>query len=262
MPELCEVEQYRVLASTAVGRAITSIRVPDDRYLGRGLTVGALRAAVTGLTIVDARRHGKVLLLDSVGGAGRHVIGLRFGMTGRLLVDGSAAIDSLIYGPTRDESAWDRFALVFDHGDLRVRDARRLGRVELDPDLRRLGPDVLVVDPEHIGVAIGAGDRAIKAVLLDQSVLAGVGNLLADEILFRAGVAPGRQTRSLSSGERARLAELIPETVRDLLDRGGSHLGDLQPSRRPGGACPIDGTALRRDTVGGRTSFWCPAHQV
>ena len=262
VPELCEVEQYRQLAERIVGRTVVAVDVPDDRYLRRGLQTGSLRAAVVGRSVDAARRHGKVLLLDCRGGAGGHVLGLRFGMTGRLLVDGEGPIDRLVYGPSRDERAWDRLVVHLDDGgELRLCDPRRLGGVELDPDVARLGPDVLAVPVERLEARLVGSQRPIKAALLDQSVMAGVGNLLGDEILFRAGIAPTRRVVDLDDAERTRLASTIPATVADLLDRGGSHTGDLQAQRRPGGRCPVDGAVLRRETVGGRTSFWCPDHQ-
>ncbi|MCB1007163.1 MAG: hypothetical protein KDB35_23470 [Acidimicrobiales bacterium] len=261
MPELCEVEQYRRLAERTVGRTIVAVEAPDDRYLRRGLRVPALRSAIGGRTVTAARRHGKLLLLDVSGGAGSHVLGLRFGMTGRLIVDGDDVIGELVYGPKRDERRWDRFGVRFDHGALHVRDARRLGGVELDPDVTRLGPDVLASEPAVLAARLRAVQRPTKAALLDQAIVAGVGNLLADEILFRAGIAPERPLGTLADDDVQALAEQVHATVADLLARGGSHRGDLQDARRPGGRCPRDGTLLRRSTVGGRTSWWCPAHQ-
>jgi formamidopyrimidine-DNA glycosylase len=91
--------------------------------------------------------------------------------------------------------------------------------------------------------------------------LAGVGNLAADEILWRAGLDPGRPAATLTPKEVARLQEQLVSTMRDLIAKGGSHMGDLQPERRPGGTCPEDGTPLVRRTVGGRTTWSCPKHQ-
>src|SRR5205807_10299240 len=111
----------------------------------RGTTAPYLRSALTGRRLTGARRLGKLLLLDTDDGDGP-VLGLRIGTSGRLLVDGSAGVDDLVYASNRDNPAWDRFALRFDGGgDLRVRDPRRLGGVELDPDETRLGPDVLAL---------------------------------------------------------------------------------------------------------------------
>jgi formamidopyrimidine-DNA glycosylase len=88
-----------------------------------------------------------------------------------------------------------------------------------------------------------------------------VGNLLADEILWRAGVNPAAPVDSLSGPRRQRLYRAVQETVADALRAGGVHALPLVPHRRPGGHCPRDGAELRRATVGGRTTFWCPKHQ-
>ncbi|MDQ3980243.1 MAG: formamidopyrimidine-DNA glycosylase, partial [Actinomycetota bacterium] len=91
--------------------------------------------------------------------------------------------------------------------------------------------------------------------------LAGVGNLAADEALWRAGLDPARPAGSLTAAERRRLHRHLRQTLADLLAQGGSHTGDLVPHRRPGGLCPKDGTPLVRRTVGGRTTWSCPRHQ-
>ena len=101
----------------------------------------------------------------------------------------------------------------------------------------------------------------VKAVLLDQSRVAGLGNLLTDELLWFAGVDPARPARSLAAAERAALHRALRRTLRVLGRRGGSHTGSLQAQRAPGGACPRDGVPLARRTVGGRTTYSCPEHQ-
>jgi formamidopyrimidine-DNA glycosylase len=95
---------------------------------------------------------------------------------------------------------------------------------------------------------------------MDQERLAGVGNLLADEILWRAGLAPGRRT-PLTDDELRALHKELRATLRQLGRRGGSHMGDLMDGRAVGARCPLDGTELLRETVGGRTTYWCPLHQ-
>jgi formamidopyrimidine-DNA glycosylase len=96
---------------------------------------------------------------------------------------------------------------------------------------------------------------------MDQARVAGVGNLLADEILWRAGLDPERPAGSLTPNELRRLHRHLGPTIRRLLERGGSHTGDLQPHRAAGGTCPRDGEPLVRRTVGGRTTWSCPRHQ-
>ncbi len=259
MPELAEVEAYRRLAEGLVGRTVSEVVAPDEWYLKRGLTTAVVQAAVTGQTIVEARRIGKLLLLET----GGPVLGLRFGMSGRLVVDGRAAMDNLVYASNRELERWDRFALRFDPpagGDLRIRDPRRLGGVELDPPEARLGPDALSVTPAVLA-RILESTAPLKARLMDQARLAGVGNLAADEILWRAGLDPSRPAGTLSPTEVERLHQHLVTTLGDLIVQGGSHTGELQPERHAGGMCPRDGTPLVRRTVGGRTTWSCPKHQ-
>jgi formamidopyrimidine-DNA glycosylase len=101
----------------------------------------------------------------------------------------------------------------------------------------------------------------IKARLLDQSAIAGVGNLLADESLWRAELSPRRPARELSVEELDSLRRHIRAAVRDAVRNGGVHTGRFMPSRIRGGSCPRDGSLLRLDTVGGRTTLWCPTCQ-
>ena len=101
----------------------------------------------------------------------------------------------------------------------------------------------------------------LKARFMDQERLAGVGNLLADEILYRAGLAPGRRT-PLTDAELRELHKQLRSTLPPSCGRrGGSHMGDLMEERVEGARCPLDGSELRRETVGGRTTYWCPKHQ-
>ncbi len=250
---------YRRLAEAALQRRIDGIVAPDAWFLKGGLDAPALRDALVGERFTTARRIGKLLLLDVSNGA---VLGLRFGMTGRLLVDGTAGVDELLYSSNQELERWDRFGVRFtDGGDLRIRDPRRLGGVELAPPEDRLGPDALTITYEELAEALGRSQAPLKARVLDQARLAGVGNLAADEILWRAGLDPGRPAGTLGAKEVAQLHEQLVATLRDLIAKGGSHTGELQSQRQPGGICPKDGTPLVRRTVGGRTTWSCPKHQ-
>lgn len=259
MPELPEVEAYRRLAaSMVVGRTVVSVHAPDLWYLKHGVDPAALGVLV-GCRFTHARRRGKLLLLDTDGGP---TLGLRFGMSGRLVVDGVVGVDNLLYSTNADLPRFERFALgLSGPGRLVMRDPRRLGGVELDPDEDRLGPDASTVGPAALRDALAGGTTALKARLLDQSHLAGVGNLIADETLWRAGLDPSRPAGGLEAREVRRLARALRRTVNDLIERGGSHTGDLASARVYGGRCPRDGTQLRRATIGGRTTWWCPQHQ-
>ena len=259
VPELPEIESYRRLAETAVGRSIRSVKASDRWYLKSGTTAAALRRVLVGHRFTAARRLGKLLLLDTDGGP---VLGIRFGMTGTLFVDGSSSVEHLLYTPRGVNPAWDRFSLGFeDGGTLEVQDPRRLGGVLIDPTLDHLGPDALSITRSQLAAALAGSAAPLKARLLDQSRVAGIGNLIADEVLWRTGFSPERRSGSLSSAEVRRLHTGLGRTLAALMTRGGSHLGDLMEERHPGGRCPKDGTELSRATIGGRTTYWCPAHQ-
>jgi formamidopyrimidine-DNA glycosylase len=246
VPELLEVDLYRRQAEAVVGRTIASVDAPDAWYV-KGGEPAELVAALTGHTVTAVRRRGKLLVLDLDDGTR---LGLRFGMTGRLLVDGAAAIERLQYSSGRDVAGWDRFGLRFTDGsDLRLRDPRRLGG------------DALSLTRGELDAALGTSTAPLKARLMDQARIAGVGNLLADEILWRAGLDPARPAGGLSGPERDALHASLREVLVDLGARGGSHTGDVRQAAALDGLCPRDGTPLVRRTVGGRTTVTCPAHQ-
>ncbi|MEJ7584796.1 MAG: DNA-formamidopyrimidine glycosylase family protein [Acidimicrobiales bacterium] len=165
MPELIEVETYRRRAEAALFRTIGAVDARDAWFLKHGTSASMLEVALVGRSFVAARRIGKLLLLDTgplsaalEGNRSEPVgptLGLRFGMTGRVVLDGTAAIDRLEYASGRDRPVWDRFSVRFaDGGVLRLQDPRRLGGVELDPDEGRLGVDAL-----GVGSALRAAGR-------------------------------------------------------------------------------------------------------
>lgn len=259
MPEILEVELYRRLAESVVGSTIVGVDAPDDWFLKRGLTARNAQRALRKRTITSARRRGKLLLVDTDG----PVIGIRFGMTGRLAIDGRPAIEELEYGSSRDLPGWDRFRLRLDgRRVLRVNDPRRLGGIELDPDESALGADAFAITLPETRAMLAGSAAPVKARLMDQQRVAGIGNLLADEILWRAGIDPARAAGDLDADAVRWLHRTIRTVLRDLLARGGSHLGELQPERQRDGVCPRDGTPLERRTIGGRTTYSCPTHQI
>ncbi|MFA5885925.1 MAG: DNA-formamidopyrimidine glycosylase family protein, partial [Acidimicrobiia bacterium] len=145
MPEILEAEQARALiALRALDRPVASVHAPDAWFLKRGLTPSGVRRALPGRSFVAARRRGKLPLVDTSDGG--PVLGLHLGMSGRVLIDGDAAGDPLLYASNRDAPEWRRFGVRFaDGGSLYLRDPRRLGAVELDPDEDRLGPDAFTL---------------------------------------------------------------------------------------------------------------------
>ena len=206
MPELPEVETARrLIADEALHRRITDVD-DSDTFVCRPHSPGELRAALTGRTLTAARRRGKSMWCET--SEDGPDLGIHLGMGGRILVtsaDGRAAEGG---GPRRRDAQphkaeWDRFTLSFaDGGSLVLFDKRRLGRVRLNPGIDALGPDAAEVTPAEFRGLITRGSVAVKARLLDQSRIAGVGNLLADEILWQARVHPAARTDTLRPGGR------------------------------------------------------------
>ena len=257
MPELIEVDLYRKAAESALGRTIASVVIPNETYLVGDSGLPKFRAAICGRQLLGIRRIGKLLLLD----AGAVSIGMRFGMTGRLIVDGEPAIDQLLYTTNEVQERHVRCVITFEEeGALSMIDPRRFGNVELAPDEGQLGPDAAEITSEELTM-FQRSSASIKALLLDQKRIAGLGNLLCDEIIWRSGINPTRGGRTLQTSDIELLALTIRGTIAELSDRGGSHMGDLQSQRRHGGSCPTDGCELTRDLVAGRTTWWCPEHQ-
>ncbi len=247
MPELPEAERARQQIERALDREIVAV---DDRdtYVCRPHQPGEIAAALTGHRFTRAHRRGKFLWVETEDGPD---LGLHLGMAGRIAVDEEEA-------PRR----WDRFALEFaDGGRMALHDKRRLGRAVIDPDFTHVGPDAAEVGRNVFRDRVGRGTTALKARLLDQGVIAGVGNLLADETLWRAWLSPLRVAGELSVDELDRLRRELRAAVRDAIRNGGVHTGRFMPARERGGVCPRDKTALERGTVGGRTTYWCPTCQ-
>ena len=248
MPELPEAERARsLIGAHALGRRIVAVD-DHDSYVSRPHAPGEIASALIGRRLVTANRVGKTLWCETdVEGL---VLGLHLGMAGRIAID------------EEPHDRWDRFALTFEDGArLALRDKRRLGRAILAPDLSRLGPDAALVSRVQFRAHVGRGVAPIKARIMDQSVIAGVGNLLADEILWQARIDPRRPAGDLSERELDELRRATRAAVRRALQHGGAHTGSLIPSRTRDGHCPRCGTALSRTRIGGRTTYWCPHDQ-
>ncbi|HZT96931.1 MAG TPA: hypothetical protein VFB34_08850 [Chloroflexota bacterium] len=131
----------------------------------------------------------------------------------------------------------------------------------LDPDLKRIGPDIQGLTYSQLESALVGSSRPLKGRLLDQSRIAGVGNLTADEALWRAGLDPSRPAGSLDRNELRRLYRSLSGTARRSMKRGRTRAGPFAAARTHGGRCPRDGTLLTRRSIAGRTTWSCPSHQ-
>lgn len=288
MPELPEVECSRLLLEDAlVGLPIGRIALaPDDIVCEAPRS--AIVESVTGATVVSAGRKGKFFWLQLDRGV---ALMAHLGMSGAILELTESRQRAVHYKhhmadlagfepePPSDnphQAPYVKMRLDTECGRTVVMtDARRLGRIWLSSDplqdrrVKSLGPDALRELPSlsKFSAMLAKRKAPIKAVLLDQSFLAGIGNYLADEILYQAGVAPTRQAASLSDKECARIrkatAEIIPFVVQVEADY------DLFPDswlfhHRWGGSRGnefIEGQAIVRETVGGRTTAWVPTRQ-
>jgi formamidopyrimidine-DNA glycosylase len=272
VPELPEVETARrLIEDHALRRRIVDVD-DTDTFVCRPHAPGQIRDALVGRTLTAACRRGKTMWCPT-SGLGRSRIpgpelGIHLGMGGRIIVVSAAGEAAEGGGPRRRDaqppkSEWDRFTLEFDDGGrLVLFDKRRLGRVRLDPDLGALGPDAEQVTPAEFRDLISRGTIAVKARLLDQSKIAGVGNLLADEILWQAKVSPLARVDSLSPAQVNRLYRALKSVLAAALANGGAHTGDMIAARHPGGVCPRDGAPMAHGTVGGRSTWWCSREQA
>lgn len=266
MPELPEVEKARQVLVDALRRRITAVD-DSDQWVCRPHHPGAIAGALVGGQLTQAHRRGKTMWCETVGRDGRagpH-LGLHLGMAGQLVVDGRKGPPTPERVTVREvpDPAWFRFAIEFDDGGrLQLFDTRRLSRVRLDPDLDALGPDAAEITRSAFRERIPAGRSAVKARLLNQSVLAGVGNLLADETLWQARVSPAARADELDGPVLDALHEALRSALAKAIAEGGVHTGEVIEHRRPGGTCPRCGAGMVHGTVGGRSTWWCGREQA
>jgi formamidopyrimidine-DNA glycosylase len=272
MPELPEVETARTLiAEQALNRRIAGVD-DADTFVCRPHAPGEIRAALTGRMLTKANRRGKTMWCETSPVKGSDdpgpELGIHLGMGGRIVVtsgDGEAAEggDPWRRDAQPRKAEWNRFTLVFaDGGSLALFDKRRLGRVRLNPDIAALGPDAAEVTPAEFRHLITKGSIAVKARLIDQSKIAGVGNLLADEILWKAKVSPSAPTSTLQRKDADRLYRATEAAITSAIGQGGVHTGEVIAARHPGGSCPRCGAEMVHGTVGGRSTWWCSREQA
>jgi formamidopyrimidine-DNA glycosylase len=265
---LPEVESARVVIEhLALDRPIVAVDDVDE-YVCRPYRTEDFGHALIGRSFEAALRHGKTLRLETASPSMESpALGLHLGMGGRVVVTDDlgrvlSGGDSTQGLAGAHQPKWDRLTVRFaDGGAMRLVDMRRLGRAVLDPDLSVLGPDALLVGMAEFRRVLGRSTVAIKARLMDQSVIAGVGNLIADEALWRARIDPARRTVDLTDSEKADLHRSIRSALRYAIQHGGSHAGHMISSRNAEGRCPRCGARMRYARIGGRSTWSCSAEQ-
>jgi formamidopyrimidine-DNA glycosylase len=259
MPELPEVELYcRYFAAHALHQRVAAVRVLDERILG--VRTAALKRAVVGREFTQVRRYGKHLFAD----AGQSWLHLHFGMSG----------DLFYYRNDNDQPRFARVVFEFESGArLAYDDMRLFGVVDItsDPDTfiaeHRLGPDpISSAFRLPLFRSIVRGRRgAVKALLMTQEIIAGMGNLYVDETLYRASIHPRRTIDTLSDAEVKAIFTGLRGVLKEAIafkSRGGDYPGRwLTQHREEGDCCPRCGGTIQRTVVFGRTTYFCGKHQ-
>jgi formamidopyrimidine-DNA glycosylase len=259
MPELPEVELYcRYFAKHALRQRVAAVRVLDERILA--VRTPVLKRAVVGHEFFEVRRHGKHLFANA-GGAWLH---LHFGMSG----------DLFYYNDDAGQPQFARVVFEFENdARLAYDDMRLFGVVDVtsDPDTfiaeHRLGPDPFASSfrlPLFRRIVHGRRG-AVKALLMTQEIIAGMGNLYVDETLYRASIHPRRAVDALSDAEVKAIFTGIRGVLKEAIafkSRGGDYPGRwLTQHREEGDRCPRCGGTIQRAVVFGRTTYFCAKHQ-
>lgn len=282
MPELPEVETVRAgLAPVMEGNVIARAEVNREGL--RWPFPARMADRLTGARVLRLRRRSKYILSDLSTG---ETLLIHLGMSGRMVVSGAMLGD--FYHDHPAPAKHDHVVITMEDGArITFNDARRFGAMDLlataeaeaHPLLAVLGPEPLGNDfhENHLAARLAGRASPIKSALLDQHVVAGLGNIYVCEVLFRAGVSPLRLARDVTGAEVARLVPLIREVLLEAIEAGGSSLRDyrqadgelgyfqkqFQVYDREGGACltPGCGSTIGRVVQSGRSSFHCPKCQ-
>ena len=266
MPELPEVQTVvNTLRPHVVGRRIVRVRLTRSDILSPAGT--DLPSLLSGQTVADIARRGKRIVFSLNGGDRFYV---HLGMTGRLVLS----------SPEESPPLHTHLRLDLDNArEIRFTDPRRFGGVwwlgtKLAPD--EMGPEPLATRPQQLGKRLARTTRAIKNALLDQRVLAGLGNIYVDESLFAAGIHPLMPSNTLTADQIARLNRAIKTTLRRALRHRGSTLRDYRDADglpgnfqsfhrvydRAGQPCTRCGRSIERIVLGGRSTHFCPRCQT
>ena len=255
MPELPDVETFkRYLDATSLHQRISGVDV-QDRYILKGVSMDELARRLKGCRFESSRRHGKHLFVR----ADRDLwLRLHFGMTG-----------SLEYLRDQRQAPKDTRVLFgfANHSRLAFRDQRKFGEIGLLKDVdeflrkRALGPDALDINLSQFKGMFKKHRAAVKTILLNQKLIAGIGNIYADEILFRARIHPATQASALKKKTVTELLRATRHILKEAIDAQAD--ADLMPRswllphRGKGGKCPRCGRLLKSSKIGGRTAWFC-----
>ncbi|GAA1138005.1 Fpg/Nei family DNA glycosylase [Nocardioides aquiterrae] len=259
MPELPDVEVFRrTLAHSSLHREITGVEVADPMVL-EDVSAADLERELTGSQLTATTRHGKHLYVRRDAGP---ALALHFGMTAYLEPDAADA-------PEPDHA---RVTLLFE-GDRRLVfvDQRRFGRITLvddparDVEERGLGPDALAIDRPGLHDRLEVSRGGLAATLMDQSVVAGIGNIYSDEVLFHARLDPRMRASTVTDREVARLHHQLRRVLERAIEAHARPeampAGWLIHAREDGAPCPRGNGTVRPYSVAGRTAYWCPECQ-
>jgi formamidopyrimidine-DNA glycosylase len=281
MPELPEVEVVRRDLDVVLrGRTIVSVEIGRTRAIRREADADRFVDALAGRVVAGTARVGKFLVLQLVGDGGGEALVVHLGMSGQLRLAASA-----------DEARLPHTHLVWrldDGREIRFVDPRTFGQAwhagpvaagSRPASLGHLGPDALdeLSGPDMLATRLSGRRVAVKLRLMDQTAIAGLGNIYSDEILFRAGVAPQRPSGTLTADEAAALFAATGDVLRAAIEARGSSLADGQyvdahgrsgsyqdqhaVHARAGVPCRRCGAAIARLRMGGRSASWCPGCQ-
>ena len=264
MPELPDVEvRRRYIERTSLDRPISKVSVLDGRVLGKGTTAASLARGLKGVEFRAARRRGKYVL---VGTDADSTLLMHFGMSGELLLRRK--------GETKPR--WSRVEFYFENGDcLHYVNMRLIGKIALYPttdesripDIAKLGPEPLErsFTFQKFKAIVRAHDTTIHQLLMEQELIAGIGNIFSDEITYQAGVRPDRKTGTLSEADLRRCYDKMKWVLRRAIELDADLDGHadefLIPNRVRNGTCPGTDEKLVKKTIAGRSIYYCPSRQ-
>ena len=260
MPELPSVEGFRqYLYSTSLHQTIAGVEASDEMVL-EDVTAADLQEALVGSELADTRRHGKWLFADASDGPW---LCFHFGMTGHLVY----------FEEMADEPDHDRMLISFENGMHLAYDCqRRFGRISLADSVeefvarKHLGPDALELSWKRFQEALAGRTAQIKPLLMDQSVIAGLGNIIVDEILFRCRLHPEQHVDTLDEDSLREVHRAMGEILNTMVDArtGRGEIPDdwLMRHRSLGEQCPGCEGEVERIEVGGRGTYLCPSCQT